>query len=105
VPLAHLVAEDTKMRHFAGILTLATVLGSPLIIQADDEHHDRNHDQRYYDTDHRDYHEWNEHEEQAYRHYLEERHERYRDYQRLNRKQQREYWRWRHEHPDVEERR
>jgi hypothetical protein len=59
-----------------------------------DEHH------RYYDRDHKDWHEWNEGESRAYRHYLEERHEHYRDWVKANQAQQRAYWRWRHEHPD-----
>ena len=57
---------------------------------------------RYYDREHKDYHEWNEAENAAYRHWLmEERHEHeYRDLNRLKRAEQSEYWRWRHEHPD-----
>ena len=58
--------------------------------------------QRYYDREHRDWHEWNEAERRAYRHWLmEERREHaYREYNRLNAREQREYWRRRHEHRD-----
>ena len=57
---------------------------------------------RYYDRDHHDWHNWDDHESAAYRHWLmEERHEReYREYPRLRRRRQSEYWRWRHEHMD-----
>ncbi len=84
------------MRRYAGILLFCLSLSAPIASFAD-EHH-----QRYYDRDARDYHEWNEAEQRAYRHWLmEERHEqRYRDYNRLRNDDQRAYWRWRHEHMD-----
>ena len=94
------------MRQLATMLLFAAVLGSPMTLRADhDDHRDRDHDKRYYDADRHDYHDWNEPEEQAYRHYLEERHREYRDYGRLNKKEQREYWKWRHEHADADDRR
>ncbi len=58
-------------------------------------------DHRYYDRDHKDYHEWNDAEGRAYRHWLvEERHAKYHDWGHASRAEQREYWRWRHDHPD-----
>ena len=55
---------------------------------------------RVYDPGHKDYHNWDDREDHAYRHYLEERHEEYRRYEKLKKSQQREYWEWRHSHPD-----
>jgi hypothetical protein len=56
-------------------------------------------DHRYYDRDHRDYHEWNEAEARAYRHWLtEERHRAYHDWAHASAREQRDYWRWRHDH-------
>jgi len=55
---------------------------------------------RVYDPGHKDYHNWDEREDHAYRHYLEERHEQYRKYEKLKEKEQRDYWNWRHSHPD-----
>jgi hypothetical protein len=55
---------------------------------------------RVYDAGHKDYHNWDEREDRAYRHYLEERHEQYRKYDKLKEKEQRDYWNWRHSHPD-----
>ena len=92
-------------RYLASLFLSATLI-VPLGMQAmsplDDKDHDRDKkERRYYDREHKDYHEWNEHENAAYRHWLaEERHEKYRDYGRLQRQRQAEYWRWRHEHPD-----
>ena len=81
------------MRRFFGGLVLAGVLLAPTVFGAD---------KRYYDRDRRDYHEWNENENRAYRHWLmeEQRERQYREYARLKAARQREYWRWRHEHAD-----
>ena len=56
---------------------------------------------RYYDPDVRDYHEWNDNEERAYRHYLQEQRRENHEWRKLNSKEQKEYWKWRHHHPDT----
>jgi len=53
-----------------------------------------------YDEYHSDYHNWDRHEDVAYRSYWGERHEPYRDYNKLNKDEQKDYWNWRHNHPD-----
>jgi hypothetical protein len=60
---------------------------------------------RVYDSHHRDYHNWDDREDHAYRGYLVEHHRSYRAYDRQRARDQRNYWKWRHEHPDREERR
>ena len=55
---------------------------------------------RYYDRNHRDYHEWNDREDRSYRVYLGERHRDYREFHLNSRRQQSNYWNWRHSHPD-----
>jgi hypothetical protein len=55
---------------------------------------------RVYDSNHHDYHNWDEREDRAYHHYLEERHQEYRSYEKLKHKEQNDYWNWRHSHPD-----
>ncbi len=65
------------------------------------DHDDHDHDHRFYDRDHRDWHEWNEGEDRAYHRYWEERRHGYIDWERANEAQRRAYWRWRHEHPDA----
>jgi hypothetical protein len=57
-------------------------------------------ERRYYDRDGHDYHQWNDHEDHAYRVYLGERHQPYREFSRVRAVHQREYFKWRHEHPD-----
>jgi hypothetical protein len=84
------------MRRFlilSGFL-LGAALIAPLVVNADD------HDRRYYDRDHRDYHEWNTREDRAYRVYLGEQHRNYREFSRETRYRQGHYFRWRHRHPD-----
>lgn len=55
---------------------------------------------RVFDRDHKDYHNWNDREDQAYRGYLTDQHQKYRVYNKQNRKTQTQYWNWRHSNPD-----
>ena len=62
------------MSRYALAFTLAVSFSMPMVMQADDhDKHDGDHQRRYYDQSHRDYHQWNDDE----------------------------YWKWRHEHPDA----
>lgn len=65
-----------------------------VVIRHEGDHH------RYYDRNHRDYHEWNDGEDRSYRVYLGERHRDYREFHRNSRREQSNYWNWRHGHPD-----
>ena len=85
------------MRRYLCALLLGAMLSAPLALTAKEK--------RYYDPYKRDYHEWNENENRAWRHWREEeRHRKYIEWQRANRREQREYWRWRHEHAEWERR-
>jgi hypothetical protein len=86
-------------RYFCALLLGAALLGTTAFA---DDHHDK--DKRYYDREHKDYHEWNERENEAYRHYLEENHREHHDWEKANKREQQEYWHWRHEHPDGDRR-
>ena len=55
---------------------------------------------RVYDKDHHDYHNWDDHEDAAYRAYLTDHHQTYRVYAKQHHSTQKDYWNWRHEHPD-----
>ena len=55
---------------------------------------------RVYDAKHKEYHDWTNEEDRAYRRYLEEKHDEYIDYQKLKAEQQAQYWEWRQTHPD-----
>jgi hypothetical protein len=54
---------------------------------------------RVYDRGHKDYHVWDNREDQAYRQYLGDQHIKYRSYSKLSRKNQTTYWNHRHQ-PD-----
>ena len=65
---------------------------SPSVYQQDDRHQDdrrreNKHQKRYYDRNHKDYHDWDDREESAYRNWRQERNEN-REFSKLNRKEQ-----------------
>jgi len=79
-------------------VVLLAALALPVATFARDDH---DHDHRYYDRYHHDYHRWDAREDAAYRHWMEaERHRRYVDYSHLRAEDQRAYWAWRHDHPN-----
>jgi hypothetical protein len=51
---------------------------------------------RVYDRSHKDYHVWDDHEDQTYRKYLNDNHRTYRPISKLSRGQQTTYWNSRH---------
>jgi hypothetical protein len=71
-----------------------SVAVTPLALTAED------HPTRYHDRDHNDDHQWNSHEDRAYRIWARENHRKYRDFSRLREQDRQNYWRWRHEHSD-----
>ncbi len=90
---------------FISSLFLAAALVAPPAIMAagrpqptQEEHHDKDH--RYYDEDHKDYHDWDSKEDHAYRAYLKAQRKTYRAFDKMERSEQQAYWNWRHEHPD-----
>ena len=104
-----------RMHRYLGSLLLSVALIAPVGIQAgnnfrDDsrqdarERNERN-QRRYYDRGYRDYHRWDNREDVRYRSWGTERHEAYRPFYKLHRAQQRAYWKYRHEHPDRDDRR
>ena len=56
----------------------------------------------YHDKEHNDDHQWNSHEDKAYRVYAKQNHRRYTNFSRLNENDQQAYWGWRHEHSDAQ---
>ena len=77
------------------MLSAAIAAGGSVVLAGTPQEH-----VRVYDPGHKDYHNWDDREDHAYRRYLKDRHEEYRAYAKLKEKQQREYWEWRHSHPD-----
>lgn len=81
---------------------LSAALTIPAAVVAQDHDHDRDHDDhRFYDKRHKDYHEWNDHEDRAWHMYWEQRHRPHIDWDRASERQRERYWQWRHEHSDA----
>ena len=90
------------MFKYAAIALLGAGLVSTVpAVRAQDRDHEREERrERYYDKERKDYHEWNEQENRAWRRYWEEQHRSSIEWQRANEEQREAYWRWRHNHPD-----
>jgi len=95
------------MRILSSMLLMGA-LAAPVALAQEhdrDDHKDRDDrakNQRIYDRDHKDYHNWNQDEDRNYRQwYTDKYHGReYREYNRLNKHDQEAYWNWRHQHGD-----
>jgi len=89
------------MSRFFGVILLSAALFVPVASQAQDRHDAQDHNgKRYYDSAHKDYHEWNANEDQAYHRYVKENHKKDHDWSKASKREQNDYWKWRHEHPD-----
>jgi hypothetical protein len=78
-----------------GAALIAPITIAPTALRAQD------HKVVYHDKGHNDDHEWNSHENLAYRKWVKEGHRRNTDFARLNENDQQAYWGWRHEHSDA----
>jgi hypothetical protein len=91
------------MRPFVGRVILTFALFAPAALAAGEDH-ERNQkvtqNSRYYDKQHKDWHEWNDDENRSYQRYTQENHRPNRDFNRLSRKDQQNYFQWRHQHSD-----
>src|SRR4029077_2580253 len=95
-------------RHLFSFCILTAALAAPSAIRAanrqqddrrQEEHHRDDKDQnRVYDRYHKDYHNWDDREDHAYRGYLQDNHRDYRPLPELKQRQQKAYWSWRHSH-------
>jgi Ni/Co efflux regulator RcnB len=89
-----------SMNRFIRSLFLAAAMAVPALVVPMAQAQQDSVQVRVYDKDHRDYHNWDDHEDRAYRRYLAEERRSYREYHRQHHKVQRHYWNWRHSHPD-----
>jgi hypothetical protein len=79
-----------------GAAIMAPVALSPSVLRAQDRN-----PRRYHDNGHNDDHEWNAHEDRAYRMWAKENHRRYVTFDRIPEQDRQSYWGWRHEHSDA----
>ena len=80
-----------------GAALMAPIAMMPTALRADDHKNARS----YHDKKNNDDHEWNSHEDQAYRMWGKENHRKYNDFSKLKDTDQQAYWGWRHEHSDA----
>jgi len=89
-----------RSRRFITSLFLAAVLTVPVSVMAAAAPQTASVQVRVYDKDHKDYHNWDDNEDRAYRGYLTDQHITYRAYDKQSSKTQKAYWNYRHSHPD-----
>jgi len=91
------------MHRYLTVLFVGAALAGSAAARADDDHNSANRTQRYYDRDARDYHEWNQNENQVYHQYVTENHKRDREFAKTTTREKRDYFKWRHDHPDHDQ--
>jgi len=85
---------------FIGSLILAAALATPVAILAAPGPNDDGVQVRVYDSGHKDYHNWDDHENHFWGVYLTDNHKKSHEYSKSSKKEQSHYWNWRHSHPD-----
>ena len=99
--LTYKLEQNNYMNRCLTALFISAALAGSVPVRADD-HHSDNQTKRYYDKDARDYHEWNQNENQVYHQYVIDNHKRDRDFSRTTRTEKKDYFKWRHDHPDQD---
>jgi len=93
-----------RFHKFVGSAILTLALATPAVtVAASRPQDEKTHDQesqnqkRVYDSEHKDYHNWDDNEEKQWKQYQSTEHLKYRDYSKASKKQQSNYWNWRHQ--------
>jgi len=81
-------------------LALAAALVVPVAIMAAPAPQDAGVQIRVYDSNHKDYHNWDDRENRAWGIFLTDNHKKSHEFSRASKKEQGQYWNWRHQHPD-----
>jgi hypothetical protein len=81
-------------------LILAAAITAPVTIMAAPRPNAAGVQIRVYDSRHKDYHNWDDHENHAWGVYLSNNHRKSHEFSRSSRREQSHYWNWRHSHPD-----
>ncbi len=85
---------------FIGTMILAAAIATPVTIMATPRPNDDGVQVRVYDSHHKDYHNWDDHENHAWGIYLTNNHKKDHEFSKSSKKEQSNYWNWRHSHPD-----
>ena len=84
-------------RYIASLFLTATLVAPVAIMAAPQE---ANVQVRFYDRQHKDYHNWDDNENRSWGVFLTQNHKRSHEFSRANKREQSNYWKWRHNHPD-----
>jgi hypothetical protein len=84
-------------RYIASLFLSATLVAPVVIVAAPQE---ANVQVRFYDRQHKDYHNWDDNENRSWGVFLTQNHKRSHEFSRANKREQSDYWKWRHNHPD-----
>jgi hypothetical protein len=95
--LAREEQEMNKTRRNFAVLALAGAFVVPIVTTTQAAQEVK---VRVYDSNHKDYHEWNDNENGAWVRFQGEKHWKEHEFAKASKKQQSEYWDWRHSHPD-----
>jgi hypothetical protein len=97
--------EDNSMhcahRYIASLFLTAALAASGSIVAAATPQ-EASVQVRIYDRDHKDYHDWDDHENQQWGVFLSENHRKHHEFSKAKKREQSEYWNWRHAHPDKD---
>jgi hypothetical protein len=97
--------KSMRFHKFVGSAILTLALAAPAATVAapraqDEKPHDAAAQKRVYDSEHKDYHNWDGNEEQQWKQYQSTEHLKYHDYSKASKKDQTNYWNWRHQQGD-----
>jgi hypothetical protein len=81
-------------------LLLASAIAPPAALLATPSPKDDGVQVRVYDRNHKDYHNWDDHENTAWGVYLTSNHKKPHEFAKASKREQANYWNWRHAHPD-----
>jgi hypothetical protein len=89
-----------RTHRYISSMFLAAALSAPVAIMAAPTPQEAGVQVRVYDRHHKDYHNWDDHENRAWGVFLTNNHREHHEYANANRREQDKYWNWRHAHPD-----
>ena len=85
-----------------GAALITALAMPPTALRAEDQKKENQKNARtYHDKQHNDDHQWNNHEDQAYKMYAKENHRKATSFAKLKDNDQQSYWGWRHDHSDA----
>jgi hypothetical protein len=96
-------SEDCHMRfthRYISSILLAAAIAAPVAIMAAPGAAADGVQIRVYDSRHKDYHNWDDRENDAWGVYLTNNHRRNHEFSKASKREQGRYWDWRHSHPD-----